>query len=293
MVIAVTGVSGFIGRNVAQHFINQGYEVVGISRSNPNMEDLHYIQADLTNEKTLPRLGNALVVHCAAQTHDSSFSSTRAINVSGTANALMLAPDGKFIHVSSSSIYNLTSNSFDVSEEEFRYGDYPFYNHYSKTKAEAEILLEQTGTKRTVAPIILRPHGVYGPDDTTVLPRLTDRIRRNSLMLPNGGNVEHSLTHVNNLIRAVECSRKFQFDGVEAFNIADLTPTKIADAVSQVIGRSIKIQSVSSSLALRIAKRTSRISEYEIRQIGFNRTYSITKAQNILGYKPRDFVVDW
>jgi nucleoside-diphosphate-sugar epimerase len=293
MVIAVTGVSGFIGRNVAQHFINQGYEVVGISRSDPNIDELHYIEADLTNEKSLPRLGNALVVHCAAQTHESSFSTTRAINVSGTNNALMLAVDGKFIHISSSSIYNLTSDSCDVYEDEFRYGDYPFYNHYSKTKAEAEILLTQTGSKRTVAPIILRPHGVYGPDDTTVLPRLTNRIRKNNLMLPNGGNVEHSLTHVNNLIHAVECSRKFQFDNVEAFNVSDLTPTTIKDAVSQVIGRSIKVRSVPSSLALQVAKRTSRISEYEIRQIGFNRTYSILKAQNLLGYKPKDFVVDW
>jgi nucleoside-diphosphate-sugar epimerase len=293
MVIAITGVSGFIGKNVAQHFITQGYEVVGISRSDPNIDELHYIKADLTNEKSLPRLGNALVVHCAAQTHESSFSTTRAINVRGTNNALMLAADGKFIHISSSSIYNLTSDSCDVYEDEFRYGDYPFYNHYSETKAEAEILLTQTGSKRTVAPIILRPHGVYGPDDTTVLPRLTNRIRKNNLILPNGGNVEHSLTHVDNLIHAIDRSRKFQFDNVEAFNVSDLSPTKIKDAVSQVIGRSIKVRSVPSSLALQVAKRTSRISEYEIRQIGFNRTYSISKAQNLLGYKPKDFVVDW
>ena len=70
-----------------------------------------------------------------------------------------------------------------------------FLSAYSATKAAAE--LEFAGTDA----VILRPHAVYGPGDRTLLPRVIAAVRGRTLTLPEGAKVDHTLTHVDNVVR--------------------------------------------------------------------------------------------
>ena len=51
--------------------------------------------------------------------------------------------------------------------------------------------------------VILRPHAVYGPGDTTLLPRLLHARRLGRLIAVGDGRNRISLTHVDNLVQAV------------------------------------------------------------------------------------------
>lgn len=292
--IVVTGASGFAGRNISKYLIQQGHEVVGLSRSNPHIMGLNFRQTDLTDISNLPtEFRTATVVHCAALTADGKSNDFINTNYFGTINALQINPEGKFIHLSSSSIYDLSTSSELVEEDEFRLDKYKFYNDYSLTKSKAEQYLLDSEWNRTVAPISLRPHGIYGEDDTTLLPRLMERIKVGSITLPNGGNVLHSLTNIQNLIHGVEQAMNYDNTTIEAFNITDAEPVLISSAIQSAAKEDIKISSIPTKMLLGIGGRLAGVSEYEARQLGFNRTYSIEKAKTVLGYNPSSFQLEW
>ena len=180
-----------------------------------------------------------------------------------------------------------------VKEEEFSSDTYKFYNEYSSTKAKAEQYLLDSEWNRTVAPVSLRPHAIYGEDDTTLLPRLLQRIQAGSITLPNAGNVFHSLTNIHNLIHGIEQAIQLEAKKVEAFNITDSSPVLISEAVKAVAQKEIKISNVPTKMLLGIGGKLAGVSEYEVRQLGFTRTYSIQKASHGLGYNPTPFQLDW
>ena len=53
---------------------------------------------------------------------------------------------------------------------------------------------------------MLRPHAVYGPGDTTLLPRLESAAVGAWLPIPGGGKVRQHLTHIDTLARAVRAA---------------------------------------------------------------------------------------
>ncbi len=288
--VLVTGSSGFVGRNVCKALIEKGYDVYGLSRTSPNLPGMTHIGGDIRNEGSFPSDHSYDVVHTAALASDGKEGDYHGVNVQGTANALKAYPDSKFVHISSSSIYNMSKHSDFIKEDEFSSTKYRFYNHYSKTKASAEETVLTSHSFRANPAVSLRPHAIYGEDDTTLLPKLMSRIRKNTLVLPDGGDALHSLTHIKNLVSAVCLALDSSFEEIESFNIADAHPTSIAAAVKSAAPELTRISSIPTTLALAYAKTLRSVSEYEIRQVGMYRTYSIEKAKSLLGYKPSGFV---
>jgi len=124
------------------------------------------------------------------------------------------------VHLSTSSVYDAFTPTVEVSES------VPparrFLSSYSASKTVAE--LELAG----VDAAILRPHAVYGPGDTTLLPRLLAAVRRGRLVLPEGAQVRHSLTHIDNLVLAVRRALD-PASPAGTYNIADDTPVTAVD----------------------------------------------------------------
>ena len=289
--IIITGVTGFVGRHLAEEFAVRGYHVIGVSRSKPHMERIEWFKSDLGERGlgVLPKeYWDVPVVHCAALASDGKLSPafTKA-NIQGTLNALQLAPDGRFIHISSSSIYDLSKPSQRLTEEEFSISKYKFYNGYGYTKAIAEQIVLQS--KREIPAVTLRPHGIYGPGDTTLMPKIEKRIRNGKLMLPNGGNVYHSLTHVHNVVQAVLKVLEYTQTYAEAFNVTDAEPVLLRDALFQSLPHLEEIKNI-PYLVAGAASIAGLVSKYEVAQIGFERTYDITKACELLGYAPTAFM---
>ena len=48
-IIIITGASRGIGKALALQFLEKGHAVIGISRTKPDIDDIHWIKADITS----------------------------------------------------------------------------------------------------------------------------------------------------------------------------------------------------------------------------------------------------
>ncbi|MFI1647140.1 NAD-dependent epimerase/dehydratase family protein [Streptomyces avidinii] len=247
--IAVTGASGFCGGHVARAAAAAGAEVVCLGRR-PGPVGTHRFW-DAARE--LPDLTGAdLVVHCAAAVGDPAPGSRaaalmRAVNVDGTERLLRAAGGRPVVWVSSASVYDPRRDRGLVGEEHPRAGQ---LNAYGRTKAQGEALALAAGA------VVLRPRAVYGPGDTTLLPRLLSRVRAGTLLLP-GPDVRLSLTAVENLTRACLAAAGW---APGAYNIADGEPYG-RDAAVRAVLRAHGVRARIRHLPLPVAAAAARIAE--------------------------------
>jgi 2-alkyl-3-oxoalkanoate reductase len=299
--VIVTGATGTVGTHLTQALIDAGWHPIRISRTTPNpiAGSVHFA-VDLANSSNpLPYFGaDVPVINCAAITKDGYDPTLEIDNLTITENALKLSA-GPLIHVSSSSVYNLNKPSITVNETEAT-GNYAFLNSYSRSKWHTEQLVHAAARNA----IILRPHAVYGPGDTTLLPRLQRSVRNSMLLLPGGGKAEHAMTSLTNLTTAIIAAltaltrHDNPFTGVTAVNITDADPVQLGAVIPELLnllGTPAKIVPVPVSLALAAAYLTERntpqgseprISRYAVRQLAHTRTYDLTLARTLLGYLP-------
>jgi nucleoside-diphosphate-sugar epimerase len=294
MKIAVTGASGFIGGAVATSLAEGGHEVVGFGRRPAGWDhpNARYQQWDLTAPPPPIDLDFDGVVHAAALADDwAPLSLALAVNRDGTRAVTRAFRHVRIVHLSTSSVYDPFSPSVRVTESE------PparrFLSAYSESKAAAE--LELSGSDC----VILRPHAVYGSDDTTLLPRLLAGISGSRLRLPEGGQVLHSLTSIGNLVDAVSLALA---PGAPRgiFNISDDHPVLLSLALGDILARrgrgDVSLRRVPYARAFRAAALAESVSRsrgtrprftrYAVSQLGLERTLDITRARNELGFSP-------
>jgi len=297
MRIAVTGASGFIGGAVATALADADHDVVGFGRrvegwSHPAGR---YRVWDIASGPLRGDRDFEAVVHAAALADDwAPIDEALRVNRDGTRNVVRSFEGARIVHLSTSSVYDAFTPTVDASE------DQPaarrFLCSYSASKAVAE--LELAG----VDAAILRPHAVYGPGDTTLLPRLLAAVRpgRSSgrLLLPEGAEVRHSLTHIDNLVLAVRRALD-PSSPAGTYNIADDSPVLLSIVLREFLER----RGVPSRLvsvpyrqafamagalerAARVTGRRPRLTRYAVSQLGVERTLNLTAARTRLDYRP-------
>ncbi len=120
-----------------------------------------------------------------------------------------------FVYISSASIYDV-GQSKTRALESFA-GPSGCNNAYSQIKYSAERLVAES----QMATVILRPHIVYGPCDSSVLPGLFAYIRFNRLILPIKKSAEVSVTFVGNICAVVKQAIAKKPGGHKVYNLAD------------------------------------------------------------------------
>jgi nucleoside-diphosphate-sugar epimerase len=293
MRIAVTGATGFIGGAVAHALADADHEVVGFGRRPHGWSHPHarYRVWDLTAGPLRGDRDFDAVVHCAALADDwAPRERAMAANRDGTRTVVHTFPRARIVHLSTSSVYDAFAPNVLVSEE-----DGParrFLSSYAESKAFAEFELAGADA------VILRPHAVYGPGDTTLLPRLLERVRARRLVLPEAGEVRHSLTGIDNLVLAVRRA----LDPASprgTYNIADDTPVLLSAVLREVLERrgiDARITGIpydvafglarSLELAARVTRRRPATTRYAVSQLGRERTLDLTRARELLHYQP-------
>lgn len=297
MRVAVTGASGFVGGAVATALADRGHEVTGCGRrphgwSHP--AGRYHVWDLSTPPGTAPAPPEGTfdaVVHCAALADDwAPRDLALRVNRDGTRLVRDRFPDARIVHLSTSSVYDAFTPSIHVREN----APPPtrFLSAYSETKALAERELQQADA------VILRPHAVYGPGDTTLLPRVVEAVRGGRLVLPAGGAVLHSLTHIDNLVAAIVLAlRPAAPAGV--YNIADAEPVLLDGVIAEFLRRrgvparilplpyraAMRLAGVSEAVA-RMRRTRPRLTRYAVSQLGVERTFDLTAARERLGYRP-------
>jgi len=220
MRIFVTGITGFVGGTVANYFASLGHSVSGIGRSNqlPRRisERCCYKQADIC--KPLEYIDADVVIHAAGLASDTAASQELFnVNVNGTRNVLNACKTVRhFVHISSSSVYSFGRDPMIETQAGININD---LSDYGKSKFEAEKYVINNGNdlKKT----ILRPRAIYGRYDYSLLPRLMRLVKGNYLLLPQHLSKKISLTHIDNLIQAIELCVCEQKKALKIFNVAD------------------------------------------------------------------------
>jgi len=230
--ILITGGSGFLGSNLIKK-IKEAYIIATCSRN--QVDNIKYYKCDITDLKTLEDVfidfTPNIIIHCAAlcKIYD-LYENFYKTNVIGTKNLIDLSLKykiHKFIHISSPSIYfnNIIQDNFNIKENTI-----PkkwFQTHYNKTKLLAEYEVMKV-LKTQMKTIILRPRGIYGLGDTTLLPKLIKNIK----YIPKIDN-KISLTHIDNVIEAIELSiKKPNKSGI--YNITDDIDYNLNDIIDKI-----------------------------------------------------------
>lgn len=303
----VTGATGFLGGAIVRRLRALGCDVIASGRDNAKLGALQAtgietMALDLARpDDGHPARACDAVVHCAAL---SSPWGDRAdfyrANVVGTQTALALATNGgarRFVHISTPSVYFRFQDQIDVREDAELP---PPVNAYAETKRRAEELVL---AKPKLDPIILRPRGLYGPGDTTLLPRLIAAARSGALPLMNDGRAAIDLTYVDDVADAAcaalaatppQDKRVFNVSGGKALNVRD-----VSERAAESAGVKIKWRRMPSAFVLAYARASETIctllprrpepaiTAYSAALFAFTQTLNIDAAKVHLGWAPR------
>jgi nucleoside-diphosphate-sugar epimerase len=204
---------GYLGSRIAARWIAAGRRVVALSRSRAEVIralGVEPITGDVLDRDTLRTLPPAATVVYAVGLDRTAGKSMREVYVDGLANVLDTLPQcGRFIYVSSTSVYAQTDGHF-VTEA----------SATDPTELAGTVVLEAERLLREKRPdaIVLRFAGIYGPD----------RLLRKQAILKGEPLVGDSdkwlnLVHVADGAAAVLCAESRSAPG-ETYNIADGTP---------------------------------------------------------------------
>ena len=298
MKVAVTGASGFIGGYVARYLARYGFDVTGFGRRPAALLDApvpRYQSWDFATPSLEQKRFDA-VVHCGALVRDwgSDESFVRA-NVDGTRAVLDAFPDTpRFIHVSSSSVYSDHVAKRSISEG----ADIGScrYSAYGRTKAAAEAVVIASGRSA----VILRPHIVYGPGDTTLFPRVIESCHLGRLLVPGTGENRMSMTHVENLASCVEGALRTSVTGI--FNVTDGEDATVHDLLTTILARygvharplyiptgTAALLAFAMEAAWRAVGAAHRppLTRYLVAQLTGDHTLDISRVKEVLGYEPK------
>ena len=205
----VTGGTGFIGINLVELLVDEGWKVTALHRPTSNLEYLKRFpialaEGSITDRPSLERAipnGTDVVFHVAG---DTNFWSKRnaqqdAINIAGTRNLVEAASSkgvGTFIHTSSVSAWGRVKGV--VTEETPLRGESSWINYErSKHLGELEAL---KGADLGMKVVVLNPGGVAGPYDTNTWGQLFFMLRDDALPAASPGTV--TISHVHDIVSA-------------------------------------------------------------------------------------------
>ena len=299
MRIAVTGASGFLGGVTARALADKGHVVYGFGRRGAEQLDMpvpNYRSWDLTTSiHDCPTVD--AVIHSGAKVGDwGSDADYEEVNIRGTQNVLEHFADARlFIHVSSASVYSSTQSCTRLSEDAGT-GE-GLFTAYARSKAAAEKIVLCSG--RNV--VILRPHIVYGPGDSTLMPRVLAARRFGRLLVPGNGRNRVSVTHIENFVAAIDCILETE-STTGIFNVADAESPTISELLRTLLSaanlptRFVYLpRRIAWPLAvvsewlwkLLRAQNAPRLSRYIVSNIADGHTLDLTRARQELGYEPR------
>ncbi len=226
-------------------------------------------------------------------------------NVSGTENLINSCISngvGRLIFTSSASVVFDGTHLEGINESV----NYPLVaaSNYTATKAIAEqmVLQANSGFLRTIS---LRPHLVWGPGDTQLIPKMIQRAESGKLRRPGKRDYFIDTTYIDNLIDAqLLALDKMELDKAicgKPFFITDGKPVKSWDFINSILmtaGVDPIKKTFPKAFALAVAwiiEKTNQllksnkdpfISRFLIHELCTHHWFDISAARSLLGYQP-------
>ena len=203
----------------------------------------------------------------------------------------------RLVFISSPSVVFNGQDQANLTEE----APYPvrFASIYSQTKAEAEQIVHtlQFGTLETV---ILRPKALFGPGDTSLLPRLLAAAGQNRLPQIGDGTNRVDLTYIDNVVLAVQLALTQATAVGNIYHITNGESPLLWEVVRHVL-KELKYPSHLRPIDYRVAyglaalleaqsaltHREPLLTRYTVAVLGRTQTYDTNSARKSLNYSPK------
>ena len=309
MKVLVTGGGGFLGRAICRQLLARGDEVIAYQRSTADELEalgIEVVQGDITDVDLLNKVsrGADAIIHTAAKAglsvvYDDYF----APNVTGTQNILSVCRSngiGKLVFTSSPSVTH-SDGDIEGGDESLPYPE-TYNSPYPATKslAEKQVMSANCAQLHTVS---LRPHLIWGPGDTHLLPKLLERAKRGKLKLPGPDKLIDTV-YIDNAARAhLLALDKLETDpetvGGKTYFISNdepVTQGKIISGLLNAAGIEVDIQAISPRLAITAGtllesgwklfglKSEPPLTRWSAEHLSTAHWYDISAAKRDLGY---------
>ena len=293
--LLICGATGFVGRNLAEHFSQQdGFEVFSIYHRRPTFEcsGLQWIYADLTRSEDVERCirGMDIIVQAAATTSGSKDIVNRPY-IHVTDNALMnsLIFRASYEHKVSNVVFFSCSVMYPSSltplkETDFNADEELHANYYGVgwTKVYLEKMCEFFSRLGPTRYTVLRHSNIYGPHDKFDLEHshVFGATMTKVLCSTNGkvvvwgeGKEERDLLYMSDLIRFVHLAIEKQDNAFCLCNVGYGRSFSVKDLVQKIITASKKKITI----------------EYDVSQpsIPTRLALDCTKAKKIFDWEPK------
>lgn len=223
MVIAVTGGSGFIGKNLVKSLLLNGHEVRVLSRTPPyssfHTENIHYFHGDLTAHCDLSGFLNGvdILFHCAGEVLNPA--NMVALHIHGT-ERLAHAAAGRvkrWVQLSSTGAYGPRRTGTVLETDDLK----PV-GLYETSKAMSDELITGLAEQGAFEHVILRPSIVFGPEmPNQSLFSMLKIIEKNAFFYIGKAGASANYIHIDNVIKAlIMCGFENSAKG-QIFNISD------------------------------------------------------------------------
>ncbi|MBF4573950.1 NAD-dependent epimerase/dehydratase family protein [Herbiconiux sp. VKM Ac-1786] len=299
--VLVTGASGFVGGALlARLHRDPAFDAIGVGRRPASATG--YRVLDLASPGAAAALDALpapdVIVHAAAR---SSPWGTRAEfereNVGLTATVLAYAArlpaPPRVVFVSSASVLTRAADQLGIPSDAAAHP--PFISRYAATKAAAEDLVRRHRGEW----VVLRPRAVFGPGDTTLLPRVlaaaaAGRLPEFGTPSPVLSDLVHIDTLVEQLVRAATrpgaAGRTLVVTGGEAVELQSVVRRMVEaagmPAPRRRVPRRVALAAARGvEFAWRLARRPGEppITRYSVIVYAFSTTFDDTATRAVLG----------
>jgi len=296
---AISGGAGFLGLHLARRLLADGHDVRTLDLAPLDDAELERgveeLRGDVRDASAAARLveGADVLVHAAAALPiQASRDAIRSANVDGTGvvfSAALEAGAGRAVQISSTAVYGIPKHH-PLREDAPLVG----VGDYGESKIEAERVARRAG-RRGLEVVVLRPKTFIGPERLGVFEILFDWIRegRRIPVLGDGSN-RYQLLAVEDLVEATVSAGTADVAG-ETFNVGATAFGTVHSDLEGLIahaGSASRLRPVPArpaELALRALElaRLSPLAEWHYRTAHRDSFVDVSKAQRLLGYRPR------
>ena len=286
--VLVTGATGFLGKYVVEELVDHGYQVRAFGRNHTIGQSLvnasvTFVQGNLTNQEDLTKACQEMdmVIHAGALS-----------TVWGP-----WANIKRLVYVSSPSIYAASRDQLGIKESDAPQENR--LNNYIRSKLASEKLFKDYPD---VSSVILRPRGLFGIGDTSILPRVLNLSQKIGIPLIGDGRQLMDMTCVENVALAIRLALETPQAAGEVYNITNGEPRVFRDLIEETLrglGYPIRYRKIPAPLVSAISsslefiyknlklKGEPALTRYTYYLLRYSQTLDISKAERDLGYRPK------
>lgn len=313
MTALVTGGGGFLGRGIVFALLGEGHTVRSLTRSAyPELQKsgVETVRGDIADPEAVQAAvaGCDVVFHTAAKVGAAGeYEAFHRTNVVGTQNvidACRAQGVGRLVYTSTPSVVFGHDDLEGVDESQPYPDSYDAF--YPQTKAEAErlVMAADGDDLRTVC---LRPHIIWGPGDTSLLPRLRERADKLRKIVTPGAPKKMDITYIDDavaahLLAADALQARADAVGGKAYFISAGEPVEIWPFIDQVLlatGKPPVRRTAPKGVALAAgwvfetahklvgADGEPRMSRWIVHELTTSHLFDISAARRDLGFEPQ------